>query len=127
MLRLFGALIGLRLIWGLSFVFMKWLLPPAGVWRIVFLRCLAGAIILLQVLLWRRREIKGRLPWKALIVQNKLHYLFRNLYYAISLIIFYNSYFIKAPDLLKHHLQYVIGFVNTLGPNFSVLELESLT
>lgn len=68
MLRLYGALIGLSLIWGLSFVFMKWLLPPAGVWGIVFLRCLAGAIILLPVLLWRRKEIKGRLPWKALIV-----------------------------------------------------------
>jgi drug/metabolite transporter (DMT)-like permease len=68
MLRLYGALIGLSLIWGLSFVFMKWLLPPAGVWGIVFLRCIAGAIILLPVLLWRRREIKGRLPWKALIV-----------------------------------------------------------
>lgn len=68
MLRLYGALIGLSLIWGLSFVFMKWLLPPAGVWGIVFLRCLAGAIILLPVLVWRRREIKGRLPWKALIV-----------------------------------------------------------
>ena len=26
MLRLYGALIGLSLIWGLSFVFMKWLL-----------------------------------------------------------------------------------------------------
>jgi drug/metabolite transporter (DMT)-like permease len=47
---------------------MKWLLPPAGVWGIVFLRCIAGAIILLPVLLWRRREIKGRLPWKALII-----------------------------------------------------------
>ncbi|MGM0921459.1 MAG: DMT family transporter [Bacillota bacterium] len=68
MLRLYGALIGLSLIWGLSFVFMKWLLPPAGVWGIVFLRCIAGAIILLPVLLWRRREIKGRLPWKALII-----------------------------------------------------------
>ncbi|UAL50656.1 DMT family transporter [Metabacillus dongyingensis] len=68
MLRLYGALIGLSLIWGLSFVFMKWLLPPAGVWGIVFLRCIAGAIILLPVLVWRRREIKGRLPWKALIV-----------------------------------------------------------
>jgi drug/metabolite transporter (DMT)-like permease len=68
MLRLYGALIGLSLIWGLSFVFMKWLLPPAGVWGIVFLRCIAGAIILLPVLVWRRREIKGRLPWKALLV-----------------------------------------------------------
>lgn len=68
MLRLYGALIGLSLIWGLSFVFMKWLLPSAGVWGIVFLRCLAGGIILLPILLWKRREIKGKLPWKALIV-----------------------------------------------------------
>ncbi|WP_430787525.1 DMT family transporter [Virgibacillus flavescens] len=68
MLRLYGALIGLSLIWGLSFVFMKWLLPSAGVWGIVFLRCITGAIILLPLLLWKRREINGKLPWKALIV-----------------------------------------------------------
>ncbi|MDQ0219468.1 DMT family transporter [Peribacillus cavernae] len=68
MLRLYGALIGLSLIWGLSFVFMKWLLPPAGVWGIVFLRCLAGAITLLPILWWKRKEIRGRLPWKPLIV-----------------------------------------------------------
>lgn len=50
MFRLYGALIGLSLIWGLSFVFMKWLLPSAGIWGIVFFRCLAGAIILLPFL-----------------------------------------------------------------------------
>ncbi|WP_047151275.1 DMT family transporter [Aneurinibacillus tyrosinisolvens] len=68
MLRLYSALLGLSLIWGLSFVFMKWLLEPAGVWGTVFLRCLAGAIILLPVLWRKRKEITGPLPWKSLIV-----------------------------------------------------------
>ncbi|CAH0343952.1 EamA family transporter [Bacillus sp. CECT 9360] len=68
MIRLYGALVGLSLIWGLSFVFMKWLLEPAGVWGIVFLRCLAGAIILLPVLWWKRKEINWKLPWKALVL-----------------------------------------------------------
>lgn len=68
MFRLYGALIGLSLIWGLSFVFMKWLLPSVGIWGIVFFRCLAGAIILLPFLWWKRRKVKEKLPWKALIV-----------------------------------------------------------
>ncbi|WP_347942197.1 EamA family transporter [Peribacillus simplex] len=68
MLRLYGALIGLSLIWGLSFVFMKWLLPPAGIWGIVFLRCLAGAVVLLPILWWKRSEINWKLPWTALVV-----------------------------------------------------------
>ncbi|GAB1794805.1 DMT family transporter [Priestia megaterium] len=68
MFRLYGALIGLSLIWGLSFVFMKWLLPSAGIWGIVFFRCLAGTIILLPFLWWKRREVKEKLPWKALII-----------------------------------------------------------
>ncbi|WP_342615580.1 DMT family transporter [Peribacillus frigoritolerans] len=68
MLRLYGALIGLSLIWGLSFVFMKWLLPSAGIWGIVFLRCLAGAVVLLPVLWWKRSEINWKLPWTALVV-----------------------------------------------------------
>ncbi|MDF9761963.1 drug/metabolite transporter (DMT)-like permease [Peribacillus simplex] len=68
MLRLYGALIGLSLIWGLSFVFMKWLLPPAGIWGIVFLRCLAGAVMLLPILWLKRRDINWKLPWKALVV-----------------------------------------------------------
>ncbi|RFU64929.1 DMT family transporter [Peribacillus glennii] len=68
MVRLYAALIGLSLIWGLSFVFMKWLLPVAGVWGIVFLRCLAGVAVLLPVLWWKRSEINWKLPWKALII-----------------------------------------------------------
>ncbi|RFU70469.1 EamA/RhaT family transporter [Peribacillus saganii] len=68
MFRLYAALISLSMIWGLSFVFMKWLLPSAGVWGIVFLRCLAGSAVLLPVLWWKRREIDWKLPWKALIV-----------------------------------------------------------
>ncbi|PLT35440.1 DMT family transporter [Bacillus sp. V5-8f] len=68
MFRLYAALFGLSLIWGLSFVFMKWLLPVAGVWGIVFLRCLAGAAVLFPVLWRKRAEINWKLPWKALII-----------------------------------------------------------
>ncbi|MGG1575468.1 DMT family transporter [Fictibacillus sp. NRS-1165] len=68
MIRLYGALAGLSVIWGLSFVFMKWLLEPAGVWGVVFLRTLAGAIILLPVVWSKRKEIKNKLPVKWLII-----------------------------------------------------------
>ncbi|MEK1831170.1 DMT family transporter [Priestia megaterium] len=67
MFRLYGALIGLSLIWGLSFVFMKWLLLSWHMGNCIF-RCLAGAIILLPFLWWKRREVKEKLPWKALII-----------------------------------------------------------
>ncbi|MED2971915.1 DMT family transporter [Fictibacillus sp. B-59209] len=68
MIRLYGALAGLSLIWGLSFVFMKWLLEPAGVWGVVFLRTLARALILLPVIWSKRKEIKNKLPIKWLII-----------------------------------------------------------
>ncbi|MDN4074016.1 DMT family transporter [Fictibacillus terranigra] len=68
MIRLYGALAGLSLIWGLSFVFMKWLLEPAGVWGIVFLRTLAGAVILLPIVWSKRKEIQSNLPLKWLVI-----------------------------------------------------------
>jgi drug/metabolite transporter (DMT)-like permease len=68
MARLYSALIGLSLIWGLSFVFIKWLLEPAGVWGVVFIRCLAGATILLPILCWKHRQNLKNLPIKSLIV-----------------------------------------------------------
>ncbi|WP_431800649.1 DMT family transporter [Halobacillus andaensis] len=66
-MKLYSALIGLSLIWGLSFVFIKWLLDPVGIWGTVFFRCLAGALVLLPVLYLKRKEIKGQIPWKALL------------------------------------------------------------
>ncbi|QOR66920.1 DMT family transporter [Cytobacillus suaedae] len=68
-MKLYGALILLSLIWGLSFVFIETLISTAGVWGTVFLRCIAGALILLPLLLRkiRKKEIQKRLPWKALV------------------------------------------------------------
>ncbi len=68
MLRLYSALIGLSLIWGFSFVFIKWLIGPAGIWGTVFIRCLAGAVILVPVLIIKYREQLKDLPWKHLIM-----------------------------------------------------------
>lgn len=68
-MRLYGALVGLSLIWGLSFVFIENLIGVAGVWGTVFLRCLAGAIILTPLLFtkMKRKEVPRPLPWKSLI------------------------------------------------------------
>ncbi|MFC7322798.1 DMT family transporter [Halobacillus campisalis] len=66
-MRLYSALIGLSLIWGLSFVFIKWLLDPVGVWGTVFLRCSAGALILLPLLWAKRKQIVRPIPWKSLV------------------------------------------------------------
>ncbi len=68
-MKLYGALILLSLIWGLSFVFIETLISTAGVWGTVFLRCIAGVLILLPVLFIKikKREIQRPLPWKALV------------------------------------------------------------
>jgi drug/metabolite transporter (DMT)-like permease len=68
-MKLYGALILLSLIWGLSFVFIETLISTAGVWGTVFLRCIAGTLILLPLLLSKikKKEIHKRLPWKSLI------------------------------------------------------------
>lgn len=68
-MQLYGALILLSLIWGLSFVFIEELITSAGVWGTVLLRCLAGAVILLPlfVLQTKKRKGEGPLPWKAII------------------------------------------------------------
>ncbi|MEG9295808.1 DMT family transporter [Mangrovibacillus sp. Mu-81] len=70
MARLYMALIGLSLIWGMSFVFIKWLVEPAGVWGTVFLRCIAGALVLLPIFFMQRRKgEKKPLPiWKLIVV-----------------------------------------------------------
>ncbi|MBA4536981.1 DMT family transporter [Bacillus aquiflavi] len=67
-MRLYSALISLSFIWGLSFVFIKWLTEFAGVWGTVFYRCIAGTMILLPFLLVKRKQIAKPIPWKHLIV-----------------------------------------------------------
>lgn len=67
-MRVYLALISLSLIWGLSFVFISILGEPAGVWGTVFIRCLAGAILLLPILWFKRKDIIKPVPWKALMV-----------------------------------------------------------
>ena len=67
-MRVYIALIALSLIWGLSFVFISILSEPAGVWGTVFLRCTAGALLLLPLLWLKRKEIIKPIPWKALVV-----------------------------------------------------------
>lgn len=70
MAKLYVALIGLSLIWGMSFVFIKWLVDPVGVWGTVFLRCLAGALVLLPIFFVQRKKgEKKSLPmWKLIVV-----------------------------------------------------------
>ncbi|MED1203799.1 DMT family transporter [Heyndrickxia acidicola] len=67
-MKLYSALIGLSLIWGFSFIFIKILTESAGVWGTVFLRCTAGSLLLLPFLLKKRKQIKRPLPWKHLVV-----------------------------------------------------------
>ncbi|MDX5475585.1 MAG: DMT family transporter [Bacillaceae bacterium] len=69
-MKLYSALIGLSLIWGLSFVFVETIIITAGVWGTVFLRCIAGAFILFPFLLLKikKKEVRKELPWKALVI-----------------------------------------------------------
>ncbi|MBX0359586.1 DMT family transporter [Halobacillus sp. Nhm2S1] len=69
-MKLYGALLSLSLIWGLSFVFIETLIGTAGVWGTVFLRCLAGAVILLPLVLnkWRKHQLPRTIPWGVLII-----------------------------------------------------------
>ncbi|WP_407268594.1 DMT family transporter [Radiobacillus sp. PE A8.2] len=68
MLRLYAGLIGLSLIWGFSFIFIKVLTDAVGPWGTVFLRCLSGALLLIPFLWLKRKQIAKPLPWKHLIV-----------------------------------------------------------
>jgi drug/metabolite transporter (DMT)-like permease len=69
-MRLYGSLILLSLIWGLSFVFIEDLIDIAGVWGTVFLRCLAGAFILLPffVIHMKKSKVTQSVSWKAIVV-----------------------------------------------------------
>jgi drug/metabolite transporter (DMT)-like permease len=68
MMRLYSALIGLSLIWGMSFVFIKWITDAAGVWGTVFFRCLAGILILLPLLWWKRKQIASTFQWRHVVI-----------------------------------------------------------
>jgi drug/metabolite transporter (DMT)-like permease len=59
MVRLYGALITLSLIWGTSFLFIKLLVEPLGAWGVVFGRCLFGTVILLLIIAFHK-------DWKGL-------------------------------------------------------------
>lgn len=67
-MREYIALIALSLIWGLSFVFIHILSEPAGVWGTVFIRCVAGAMLLAPLLWVKRKQIVKPIPWKPLLV-----------------------------------------------------------
>lgn len=68
-MRLYGALIGLSLIWGTSFLFIKLLIPYAAPWEIVFLRCLFGALLLYGLIIFQYgKKIFRKLPWLPLTV-----------------------------------------------------------
>lgn len=67
-MRVYVALISLSLIWGLSFVFISILSEPAGVWGTVFIRCLAGALLLIPLLWYKRKDIIKPIPWKPLLI-----------------------------------------------------------
>lgn len=67
-MREYIALITLSLIWGLSFVFIHILSEPAGVWGTVFIRCIAGALLLAPLLWVKRNQIIKPIPWKSLLM-----------------------------------------------------------
>jgi len=67
-MREYIALITLSLIWGLSFVFIHILSEPAGVWGTVFIRCIAGALLLAPLLWVKRKQIIKPIPWKSLLI-----------------------------------------------------------
>ncbi|TLS37702.1 DMT family transporter [Pseudalkalibacillus caeni] len=68
-MKLYAALITLSLIWGMSFMFIKLLLPALGPWGVVFWRCFFGAVTLLVTITARKQfyYIK-KLPWKSLML-----------------------------------------------------------
>ncbi|WP_347550567.1 EamA family transporter [Pseudalkalibacillus hwajinpoensis] len=74
-MRLFSALFSLSLIWGMSFMFIKLLVPVLGPWGVVFYRCLLGAlaIFLYLVIRGRLKEVKRNLPWRSLLLVGLLN------------------------------------------------------
>ncbi|WP_223595188.1 DMT family transporter [Neobacillus bataviensis] len=67
--KLYTALIGLSIIWGTSFLFIKVLLTSLGPISIVFGRCLFGTIILFVIIILQKKKIiLKKLPWFKLIL-----------------------------------------------------------
>ncbi|MGG3466502.1 DMT family transporter [Neobacillus pocheonensis] len=67
--RLYSALIGLSLIWGTSFLFIKILLSSMGPENIVLGRSLFGTIILLLIILLKKKITNlKKLPWTKIFV-----------------------------------------------------------
>ena len=58
--KLYGALVGLSLIWGMSFLFIKILVEELGNWGVSFWRCIFGALTLLFIILSKKEFISLR-------------------------------------------------------------------
>ncbi|WP_219835119.1 DMT family transporter [Paenibacillus sp. R14(2021)] len=66
---IYAALIGLSLIWGGSFYFIKVLLHDFGPWSIAFLRSSFGLVIVLLVMLLFKKPFGFRnIPWSAMFI-----------------------------------------------------------
>jgi drug/metabolite transporter (DMT)-like permease len=66
--KLYLALITLSIIWGTSFLFIKLLVDPIGVWGVVFGRCLFGTLILILIVTVRKEwSALKKLPIKMLV------------------------------------------------------------
>jgi drug/metabolite transporter (DMT)-like permease len=58
--KLYGALAGLSIIWGISFFFIKILVDELGNWGVSFWRCFFGALVLLLVMLVKKEFVRWR-------------------------------------------------------------------
>ncbi|MFY4773679.1 DMT family transporter [Metabacillus sp. RGM 3146] len=71
MKKLYASLLGLSLIWGTSFLFIKLLVPTLGPLGTVFGRCLFGAFALLLIMvLFKARELMQlkKMPWLPIVL-----------------------------------------------------------
>ncbi|GEL76612.1 DMT family transporter [Tenuibacillus multivorans] len=67
-MRLYLALLSLSFIWGIAFILIKMTVNVTGVWGMVFLRCLIGAIALTPLFIWTLIKTKPSIPLKQLII-----------------------------------------------------------
>jgi len=67
--KLYGALLGLSIIWGTSFLFIKLLVEELGNWGVSFWRCVFGACTLFIVMCFKKEFISWRnIPIRSVIV-----------------------------------------------------------